>query len=67
MTLIFGNLVQSFVNFGTILAKIKTGDPAASAELPAAAASFRHVAAQDAAILVYIGELSRIWCGSLSH
>jgi ATP-binding cassette subfamily B (MDR/TAP) protein 1 len=59
MTLIFGNLVQSFVNFGTTLAKIKAGDPAAQAELPAAAASFRHVAAKDATILVYIGELSR--------
>jgi len=60
MTLVFGNLVQSFVNFGTTLAKIKAGDPVAQAELSAAAASFRHVAAQDATILVYIGKLSRM-------
>jgi len=58
MTLIFGNLVQSFVNFGTTLTKIKAGDSAAQAELPAATASFWHIAAKDAATLVYISELS---------
>ena len=58
MTLVFGNLVESFVKFGVVIAKIKAGDLTAQAELPSAAASFRHVAAHDASILVYIGEES---------
>jgi ATP-binding cassette, subfamily B (MDR/TAP), member 1 len=58
MTLIFGNLVQSFVNFGTTLSEAKAGDTAAQARLPASAAAFRHVAANDASKLVYIGELT---------
>jgi len=58
MTLIFGNLVQSFVSFGTRLSEAKAGDPTAQAQLPAAAAAFRHVAAKDATILVYIGRFS---------
>jgi len=65
MTLIFGNLVQSFVVFGTSVAEAKTGDAAAQAKIPAAAAAFRHTAANDAAILVYIGELSS--CGRVHN
>jgi len=57
MTLIFGNLVQSFVSFGTSLAEAKSGDSSAQEQLPSAAAAFRRTAAGDAAILVYIGEL----------
>ena len=56
MTLIFGNLVQSFVRFGIILSEVKSGSTTAQEQLPAAAAAFRHDAAKDAAILVYIGE-----------
>jgi hypothetical protein len=59
MTLIFGNLVQSFIVFGMKLSEAKSGNATAQAELPAAAAAFRHRAANDAAILVYIGELIR--------
>jgi hypothetical protein len=55
MSLVFGNLVQSFVNFGTSIAELKAGDPNAQVQLSAAA--FRRTAAGDAAILVYIGEL----------
>lgn len=55
MSLLFGNLVQQFVVFGGIIGKINS-DPGAKAQLPAAAASFRHVAAQDATWLVCIGE-----------
>jgi hypothetical protein len=60
MTLVFGNLVQSFVVFGMKLSEAKSGSASAQAELPATAAAFRHTAANDAAILVYIGELIRI-------
>jgi ATP-binding cassette subfamily B (MDR/TAP) protein 1 len=60
MTLIFGNLVQSFVGFGIALEEAKAGNTAAQAQLPIAAAAFRHTAASDAAKLVYIGELIRM-------
>jgi ATP-binding cassette, subfamily B (MDR/TAP), member 1 len=60
MTLIFGNLVQSFVGFGIALEEAKAGDTSAQAQLPVAAAAFRHIAASDAAKLVYIGELIRM-------
>jgi ATP-binding cassette subfamily B (MDR/TAP) protein 1 len=55
MSLLFGNLTQQFVNFTIVLEKAKAGDPQAIAGVPAAAASFRKVAAQDASYLVYIG------------
>jgi ATP-binding cassette, subfamily B (MDR/TAP), member 1 len=58
MTLIFGNLVESFVRFGIILSEEKSGSATAQEQLPAAAAAFRHDAAKDAATLVYIGESS---------
>jgi hypothetical protein len=57
MTLIFGNLVQSFVSFGTTIAEAKAGDSNAQLKLPVVAAAFRHAAAGDAAILAYIGRL----------
>jgi ATP-binding cassette subfamily B (MDR/TAP) protein 1 len=60
MTLVFGNLVQSFVNFGTNIAEANTGDTEAQARLLSAADAFRHVAAKDATILVYIGEMTYI-------
>lgn len=55
MSLLFGNLTQQFVQFGQVLVLAKQGDAAAQAALPAAAASFRHVAAQDASYLAAIG------------
>jgi ATP-binding cassette, subfamily B (MDR/TAP), member 1 len=63
MTLVFGNLVQAFVTFGTTLAEAKAGNAADQAHLPAAAAAFRHTATKDATILVYIGELIRVHDG----
>jgi ATP-binding cassette subfamily B (MDR/TAP) protein 1 len=52
MSLLFGNLTQQFVNFGTALQNASMGKPE---DIPAAAASFRHVAAKDASYLVFIG------------
>lgn len=60
MTLVFGNLVQAFVSFGTRVAEAESGDPTGIAQLPVAAAAFRRIAANDALILVYIGELCAI-------
>ncbi|KAJ2930895.1 hypothetical protein H1R20_g6196, partial [Candolleomyces eurysporus] len=55
MSLLFGNLTQEFVNFGTVVGKAQSGDAAAAALIPEAAASFRRTAALDASYLVYIG------------
>jgi ATP-binding cassette, subfamily B (MDR/TAP), member 1 len=49
MSIIFGNLTNSFVEFGTAVA---TGTPD---EIQSAASHFRHVASLDASYLVYIG------------
>jgi ATP-binding cassette subfamily B (MDR/TAP) protein 1 len=59
MTVLFGKLVNQFVNFEIILAQL--GDPnpsvakAAQAVLPTAAAGFRHQASLLAVYLVAIG------------
>ncbi|GJE98503.1 multidrug resistance-associated ABC transporter [Phanerochaete sordida] len=58
MSLLFGRLTQDFVNFGTVMASANAAGPAgdqARADLPAAAAAFRHSAALNASYLVYIG------------
>jgi ATP-binding cassette subfamily B (MDR/TAP) protein 1 len=55
MSLIFGNLTQQFVAFGTAVSKAKEGDARAAARIPAAVAAFRHTSAKDASYLVYIG------------
>lgn len=57
MSLLFGNLVQQFVNFSTILANADAGVSGASEQIPAAAANFRSAAAKSASELVYIGVL----------
>ena len=57
MSLLFGNLVQQFVNFSTILAEANAGVPGASERIPTAAVEFRSAAATLASELVYIGEL----------
>ena len=58
MSLLFGRLTQDFVSFGTTLNNSTlpgaAGDQA-RADFPAAAAAFRHSAAQNASYLVYIG------------
>jgi ATP-binding cassette subfamily B (MDR/TAP) protein 1 len=55
MTILFGNLVNEFVKFGTVTIRIDSGDPTAAAELPEVARAFRHQAAQLATYLVVIG------------
>ncbi|KZT11907.1 P-loop containing nucleoside triphosphate hydrolase protein [Laetiporus sulphureus 93-53] len=55
MSLLFGNLTEAFVTFGTTAAEAKSGNSTATDELPAAASHFRHTAANDASYLVYIG------------
>jgi ATP-binding cassette subfamily B (MDR/TAP) protein 1 len=62
MTLIFGNFVQAFLSFGASLAKAKAGDATAQAQVPGAAAAFRHSMGKDSAALVYIGELTSHIC-----
>ena len=54
MSLLFGNLTQSFVNFGIAVNDAKN-NATAQMLLPAAADHFRTTAASDAADLVYIG------------
>ncbi|KAJ7863028.1 P-loop containing nucleoside triphosphate hydrolase protein [Mycena olivaceomarginata] len=44
MTVLFGKLVNQFVQFQIIVTKIQAGDPTAESQLPAAAAGFRHQA-----------------------
>ncbi|OCH89914.1 P-loop containing nucleoside triphosphate hydrolase protein [Obba rivulosa] len=55
MSLLFGNLTQSFVTFGMTLSLAQQGDSTAQAELPAAASKFKTDAAHNANYLVYIG------------
>ena len=61
MSLLFGNLVQQFVNFATILANANAGVPGASEQIPTAAAEFRSAAATIASELVYIGVLHALY------
>ncbi|KAI0054749.1 P-loop containing nucleoside triphosphate hydrolase protein [Artomyces pyxidatus] len=55
MSLIFGNLTQSFVSFGVAVAASDPNNPASVDALNKAAAAFRHTAANDAGDLTYIG------------
>ena len=55
MTLMFANLTQQFVAFGSAVTEAQAGDAAAAAKIAAAAAAFRRTSAQDALYLVYIG------------
>ncbi|KAI0246194.1 ABC transporter type 1, transmembrane domain-containing protein, partial [Lactifluus subvellereus] len=55
MSLLFGNLVQDFVNFTVALQNINPNDPQSSANADDAARKFRNVAAKDASYLTYIG------------
>jgi hypothetical protein len=55
MSLLFGNLVQDFVNFTVALQNINPNDPQSSANARDAAEAFRNVAAKDASYLTYIG------------
>ena len=53
MSIIFGNLTQSFVNFGAAIQQAT--NPRSDPNVQAAAAHFRHTASLDASYLVYIG------------
>jgi ATP-binding cassette, subfamily B (MDR/TAP), member 1 len=55
MSLLFGNLVQEFVNFATVTGLAAQGNQEAAARVPEVAANFRRVAGLDATYLVYIG------------
>ncbi|KAF8158859.1 P-loop containing nucleoside triphosphate hydrolase protein [Mycena galopus ATCC 62051] len=59
MTILFGKLVNQFVNFQALIADLGSGVPStvaqAEAGLPAAAADFRHQASKLATYLVIIG------------
>ncbi|KAJ6605662.1 P-loop containing nucleoside triphosphate hydrolase protein [Mycena sp. CBHHK59/15] len=55
MTILFGNLVNQFVNFSIVVAAIDGGSTTAAAELPAVAKAFRHQAGLLATYLVIIG------------
>lgn len=55
MTLVFGTLIQGFVNFEVTVLGAESGDAQAQAHLPTAAAAFRHAAAKNASYLAYMG------------
>lgn len=55
MSLLFGNLTQDFINFTNSIQAITPGDPDSSTKVDEAAKHFRHVAANDASYLVFIG------------
>lgn len=54
MSIVFGNLTQSFINFGAAVQNFNSGS-GDSTTVAEAAARFKHDASTDAAILVYIG------------
>jgi hypothetical protein len=56
MTILFGNLVQHFIDFNTAIQNINSNDPQSTAMVDEAAKRFRHVAAKDASYLAYISE-----------
>ena len=56
MSLLFGNLTNAFVDFGTTTAEAAAGNQTAKDALPASASHFKHTAANDASYLVYIGQ-----------
>jgi ATP-binding cassette subfamily B (MDR/TAP) protein 1 len=56
MTILFGNLTQAFVEFGDIIMRAQSGDAAAQAQVPTAAANFRSASAQNAGWLACIGK-----------
>jgi ATP-binding cassette subfamily B (MDR/TAP) protein 1 len=55
MSLLFGDLVQDFINFTNAIQAIDPNDPQSTARVDEVAKRFRHVAARDASYLTYIG------------
>jgi ATP-binding cassette subfamily B (MDR/TAP) protein 1 len=56
MTILFGNLTQEFVEFGSVLMRAQSGDAAAQALIPIATANFRSASARSAGWLACIGK-----------
>ena len=55
MSLLFGVLTQDFVNFTNAIQNISPNDPDSLTKVNEAAIHFRHVAANNASYLTYIG------------
>lgn len=55
MSLLFGNLTNDFVRFGTVVQQAQAGNQTAVALVPEAAEAFKRTASLDASYLVYIG------------
>jgi ATP-binding cassette subfamily B (MDR/TAP) protein 1 len=55
MSIFFGNLTQDFVAFTFTLAQAQGGSAEAAAQLPAAAAQFRHESAKNATYMTILG------------
>ncbi|KAI0287211.1 ABC transporter transmembrane region-domain-containing protein [Russula brevipes] len=55
MSLIFGDLTQEFLDFSISIQNINRNDPQSSSLIEEAARRFRHVAAEDASYLIYMG------------
>ena len=53
--LLFGNLVQDFINFAKIVQNSIPNDPQMTLMIQEAAKGFRHKAARDASYLAYTG------------
>lgn len=55
MSLMFGNLTQDFVTFGTAVSNLDPNNPETVSKLDQSASQFRHIAAKDASYLTYMG------------
>ena len=55
--LLFGNLVQDFINFTKDVQNFSPDDPQTIARTEEAVKNFRHIAARDASFLTYAGAL----------
>ncbi|KAJ7501193.1 P-loop containing nucleoside triphosphate hydrolase protein [Mycena galericulata] len=55
LSIFFGNLTQDFVAFTFTLAEAQAGSAEAAAQLPAAAANFRHASAKNATYMTLLG------------
>ena len=53
--LLFGNLVQDFINFTKTVQNFSPDDPQMIVKTQEAVKSFRHIAAKDASYLTYTG------------
>jgi ATP-binding cassette, subfamily B (MDR/TAP), member 1 len=61
MTLLFGNLTQSFIAFGSVIASAQSGNPDDVQMVPQAAAALRKDAAKNATYLILVGEMTCVF------